>query len=267
MKKLILSFVILISGAAMFASCNLISSAGFNSKGLPTPSVNDEARNIAKNEAVKVDHSLWNELLQQYVQEDGMVDYKGFKNDREKLNKYLEMLSKQKPDDSWSAQELLAYYINLYNAYTVDLILQNYPVKSIKDINGAWTSEFINIGNTKISLGGIENSLLRKMNEPRIHFAINCASVSCPKLFNEAFTAPKIEQQLETVTREFVNSDKNEISENSARLSSIFDWYKGDFTENGVSLINYVNRYSKVKIAKDAKISYLEYNWNLNEAK
>ncbi|MBT8295058.1 MAG: DUF547 domain-containing protein [Gramella sp.] len=267
MRKLILSFAVLISGACMFASCNLISSAGFNSKGLPTPDVNDEARATMENEDTEVDHSLWDELLNKHVNEDGMVNYQGFKKDREKLNKYLKMLSAQEPDDTWATNELLAYYINLYNAYTVDLILRNYPVKSIKDINGAWTRAFIKIGDTEISLGGIENSLLRKMNEPRIHFAINCASISCPKLLNEAFTADEMEQQLEKVTKEFMNSDKNDITKNSARLSSIFDWYKGDFTENGTSLIDYVNKYSKVKIDPGAKVSYLEYNWDLNEAK
>ena len=161
---------------------------------------------------------------------------------------------------------MLAYYINLYNAYTVDLILRNYPTKSIKDIDSPWTKEFVKVGDTEISLGGIENSVLRKMNEPRIHFAINCASISCPKLLNEAFTANKIEEQLERVTKEFVNSDKNEISKNSVKLSSIFDWYKKDFKENG-TVIDYVNQYSNTKINSGASVSYKEYDWNLNEAK
>ena len=265
MKKLILFFTILMSGV-MFASCNLISSAGFNSKGLPTPDVKDAARAGVENDQPKVDHGTWNELLKKYVQEDGMVNYQGFKKDRENLDEYLKMLSEQDPDDSWSTNEVLAYYINLYNAYTVDLILRNYPVKSIKDIKGAWTNEFIKIGNKEISLGGIENSLLRKMNEPRIHFAINCASISCPKLLNEAYTADKIEEQLEKVTREFINSDKNEISQNPVKLSSIFDWYKKDFQDNG-TVIDYINQYSNTKINSGASISYKEYNWNLNEAK
>lgn len=265
MKKLILSFVILISGACMFASCNLISSAGFNSKGLPTPDVDNE--DITSGETQKVDHSAWDALLGKYVREDGMVNYKGFQKDREKLDAYLELLSSQEPDNSWSANELLAYYINLYNAHTVDLILRNYPVKSIKDINGAWTREFVKIGDTEISLGGIENSLLRKMNEPRIHFAINCASISCPKLLNEAYTAKNVEAQLEKVTRDFVNSDKNEITSKTVKLSSIFDWYKGDFTGNGKNLIDYVNKYAKVKIDPEASISFKDYNWNLNEVR
>lgn len=263
MKKLILSFIILISGACMFASCNLISSAGLNSKGLPTPDVSEGS---SANAEQILDHGTWDNLLKKHVRESGMVDYKGFKNDRAKLDEYLKMLSSQEPTEQWSNNELLAYYINLYNAYTVDLILNNYPTKSIKDIDSPWTKEFVKVGDTEISLGGIENSVLRKMNEPRIHFAINCASISCPKLLNEAYTADKVEEQLERVTREFVNSDKNEITENSVKLSSIFDWYKKDFKENG-TLIDYVNQYSETRINSGASVSFKEYDWNLNEAK
>lgn len=264
MKKLIVSFAILISGACMFASCNLISSAGLNSKGLPAPDVGEVS---STDQAVEIDHSLWDQLLQDHVQENGLVDYQGFKGDREKLDNYLKMLSSQQPAEAWGADELLAYYINLYNAYTVDLILKNYPVKSIKDISGAWTKEIVKVGDTEISLGGIENSILRKMNEPRIHFAINCASISCPKLMNEAYTADKIEEQLEKAASEFINSDKNEISPNSARLSSIFDWYKKDFTKTGKSLVAFINQYSETKMKSGANISFKDYNWNLNDVK
>ena len=262
MKKLILSFAIIISGACMFASCNLISSAGLNSKGLPTP---DASEKISSDSEQKLDHSTWDKLLKKHVQENGMVDYKGFKKDRAELDKYLKMLSSQEPTEDWGTDELLAYYINLYNAYTVDLILKNYPVESIKDIDSPWTKEFVKVGDTEISLGGIENSVLRKMNEPRIHFAINCASISCPKLLTEAYTANKIEEQLERATKEFINSDKNEISADAAKLSSVFDWYSKDFKENG-SLIGYVNKYSNTKINSGASISYKDYNWDLNEA-
>ena len=262
MKKVFLSFLILVSGAFICQSCNLISSAGFNSKGLPTP---DSANTSAAAED-KVDHSGWDQLLKKHVDDDGMVDYKGFQKDRPALDKYLKMLSSIQPDDTWNRDQLLAYYINLYNAYTVDLILRNYPTNSIKDISGAWTKEFVKIGNKEISLGAIENSLLRKMDEPRIHFAINCASISCPKLINEAYTSENIEKQLEKATNEFINSDKNEISASQLKLSSIFDWYKNDFTENG-SLIEYINQYSEVKINSNAQVDYKNYDWNLNEAK
>ncbi len=264
MKKFFLSMLILFTGAFVFASCNLISSAGFNSKGLPTPDAHGEFSS-KEDSAIQVDHSAWNDLLQKHVDENGMVNYKGFKKDREKLDRYLKMLSNQDPNESWSTAELLAYYINLYNAYTVDLILRNYPVKSIKEISAPWTSEFIKVGDTEISLGGLENSILRKMNEPRIHFAINCASISCPKLMNFAYTADEIEDQLERATSEFINSGKNEINADSARLSAIFDWYKGDFNENSKNLIDYINQYSETKINPGAKITFKEYNWDLNE--
>lgn len=266
MRKLVFIFMILFSGAFALASCNLISSAGFNSKGLPTPDGQDE-KVIDADSQVQLDHSAWDALLKKHVKPNGMVDYVGFQKDREQLDQYLQMLASQNPKDNWSRAELLALYINLYNAHTVDLILRNYPVESIKDIDSPWTTEFIKLGKTKLSLGALENSILRKMNEPRIHFAINCASISCPRLHNEAFEAANIEDQLEEVTLEFVNSPLNEISRHSARLSSIFDWYKGDFTSKGQSLIDYVNRYSRVKIDPEAKISFKEYNWGLNEAK
>ena len=161
---------------------------------------------------------------------------------------------------------MLAYYINTYNAYTVELILNNYPVKSIKDISGAWTKGIVPIGNTKLSLGGIENGILRKMEEPRIHFAINCASYSCPKLLNEAFTAARINEQLDKVTIDFINGNKNELSANSPKLSSIFDWYQKDFTINGKQdVIGYINEYAISKINPSAQINYKEYNWKLNE--
>ena len=252
--------------AALFlSSCNLISSAGLSSKGLPTNEAPEELPSTTANSEVNVDHSEWNTLLEKHVSSEGLVDYKGFMKDRAQLNGYLSKLSAMKPTKDWSVQEQLAYYINIYNAYTVDLILNNYPTKSIKDIDGPWTKDIVPIGDVKISLGGIENSILRKMNEPRIHFAINCASISCPKLLNEAYTASKINEQLDRVTKEFVNSDKNEISKNSAKLSSIFDWYKKDFTEDGKTVLDYVNKYSDVKVDAGTSVTYKDYNWNLNE--
>ncbi len=197
-----------------------------------------------------------------------MVNYKGFKNDEAKLDAYLKMLSEKNPTNDWSVQELLTYYINLYNAATVKLIVENYPVKSIKDIDGAWTKGRVAVGDKMLSLGGIENGILRKMNEPRIHFAINCASISCPKLLDEAFTAATINEQLDRATKEFINSDKNDISASNPKVSSIFDWYQKDFAVNGKKdVIGYINQYSKTKINPGATLSYKEYDWNLNAQK
>ena len=223
---------------------------------------------LLTNSAVNIDHSQWEKLLKKHVNSQGLVNYKAFKNDRQKLDAYLKMLSEQNPSNDWSVQELLAYYVNLYNAATVKLILENYPVKSIKDIDGAWTKGRVSVGNKELSLGGIENGILRKMNEPRIHFAINCASISCPKLLNEAYTASKINEQLERVTKEFINSDKNDISAQTPMLSSIFDWYQKDFTVNGKKdVIGFINKYSKTKINEGVALTYKDYDWNLNEQK
>ena len=252
--------------AFFLQSCNLISAAGFSSQGQPTKEVGPKLTSTTANSAVNVDHSAWNSLLKKHVNSQGLVDYKGFKNDKGKLDAYLKMLAQQNPSDDWSVQELLAYYINLYNAATVKLIVENYPVKSIKDIDGPWTKGRVAIGDTNLSLGGIENGILRKMNEPRIHFAINCASKSCPKLLNEAYTAGKINEQLDRVTKAFINSDENDISANSPKLSSIFDWYQKDFTVNGKQdVIGYINQYSNTQIKAGAPLTYKNYNWNLNE--
>lgn len=214
-----------------------------------------------------VAHTQWNVLLQKHVDRDGNVDYKNFLKDKEALQDYLDFLAKNEPQKNWSKAEGLAYYINLYNAATVSLILEHYPLESIKDISSPWGKDRVAIGSETYSLGDIEHKILRKMDEPRIHFAINCASYSCPKLWNKAFTAADLESQLTAVTKDFVSDTKrNRITENEVELSNIFKWYKKDFTEKG-SLIDYINGYSKTKISTDANISYLKYDWSLNESK
>jgi hypothetical protein len=264
MKKIFTRIGVLMI-ALSFQQCSLFSAAGFTSQGQPTKEVRGSLTAVDVSEEI-VDHSVWDNLLKKHVGKDGLVDYKGFQLDQPGLRSYLDMLSKTQPTENWSVEELLAYYINTYNAYTVQLILDNYPVKSIKDINASWTRGIVPVGSKNLSLGGIENGILRKMNEPRIHFAINCASYSCPKLLNEAFTASKMEEQLEQVTKEFINSDKNEINASNPRLSSIFDWYKKDFVVNGeVDVIGYINRYSKTKINRSATVDFKNYDWNLNE--
>ncbi|WP_067034399.1 DUF547 domain-containing protein [Allomuricauda sp. CP2A] len=215
----------------------------------------------------KPSHSVWNMLLQRYVDENGNVSYSGFKQDGAQLSAYLDHLAQHPPSQTWSKEDALAYYINLYNAATVKLIVDHYPVESIKDIPNRWGKKWIQVGNSTLSLDYIEHQILREMNEPRIHFAINCASYSCPKLLNEAFTAKKMEQLLSKVTMDFVNDPtKNRFENDEAQLSKIFKWYKGDFTKD-VSLLEYINPYLKNPVNKDADIDYLDYDWSLNDAK
>ncbi|SHM36755.1 Protein of unknown function, DUF547 [Cyclobacterium lianum] len=219
-------------------------------------------------------HALFDALLQQHVGDEGRVDYKGFIRDKEILEKYLQRLSQNPPDrNTWTKEEQLAYWINAYNAFTIKLIIDHYPVESIRDIgprieiplvNTVWHLEFFEIGGKAASLDEIEHQILRKeFEEPRIHFAINCASVSCPKLNNSAFTADRLDEQLEMATRAFINDPiLNETDKN--KVSSIFSWFKEDFTRNG-SLIAFINRYADSPLDPNAKISFKDYDWGLNE--
>ncbi|SDE36437.1 DUF547 domain-containing protein [Ulvibacter litoralis] len=211
-----------------------------------------------------ISHQKWDDLLQKHVSSSGKVDYLGFKNDTAALQSYLDVLAENLPKKSWSKNATLAYWINAYNAFTVKLILDNYPVESIKDIKKPWDQDFIMLENSAYSLGEIEHKILRKMNEPRIHFAINCASYSCPNLLNEAYTEAKIEKQLESSTISFINdTTKNSITADKIEISKIFDWFSGDFKNEG-SLIDFLNKYSTVKINANTKINYKDYKWNLN---
>ena len=215
----------------------------------------------------KIDHTPWDQLLQKHVSSNGNVNYEGFKSDIDRLNNYLVSISKIKPNTDWSRNETMAYWINAYNAYTIKLMLNNYPLKSIMDINGgkAWDLKFVEIEGEKYSLNNIEHDILRaKYFDSRIHFAVNCASISCPKLSNTAYFAEGLDQKLENAAKEFINnSAQNTISSNKASVSKLFDWYKDDFTKNG-TVKEYINKYSTTKLTTD-KISYKEYNWNINK--
>ena len=260
--------VLILTVFATFYSCNLLTAAGISSHGQPTKKVPEKLTSTTANSAVSVTYDDWDALLKKHVNQQGLVNYKGFTQDSARFNAVKLRLSLMKPNNDWSVQELLAYYINMYNIYTVDLILKNYPTKSIQDIKKAFTKSFIPIGNNTLSLGGIENGVLRKMNEPRIHFAINCASMSCPKLMRDAYTASQINQQLDKAVTGFINSDKNEISANKANVSSIFKFYTKDFKiADTPTLIDYINQYSQTKINNNVPVTYKDYNWSLNEQK
>lgn len=213
--------------------------------------------------------STYNSLLKKYVDAKGNVNYKAFKTDEAKLQSYLDELVATKPQKSWSATKAKAFWANAYNAYTIKLILENYPLKSIMNIKkkgkNAWEIPFAKVGGKTYTLNQIEHEILRKKhNDPKIHVAVNCASGSCPKLPNYAFTEENYESKTTTLIKKFVNdTSRNKISEKRLQLSKIFEWFQGDFTKEG-SLIDFLNQYSAVKISKKAKISYLEYDWSLN---
>ncbi|NJX14857.1 DUF547 domain-containing protein [Tamlana crocina] len=216
-------------------------------------------------QAQHFDHSKFSELLQAHVSEGGNVNYSTIKANPNVLNQYLAEFSKAHPTESWPKNETLAYWINAYNAFTIKLIIDNYPIKSIKDLKHPWDQKFIPINGKLLSLNHIEHDILRKMGEPRIHFAIVCASHSCPKLQNEAFVPSRLDEQFTHATKTFLNDpEKNVISKEHLELSKIFKWFKKDFEENG-SLIEFISPYTETTISKAAKIKYKDYNWTLNE--
>ena len=219
---------------------------------------------------VRADHSTWDGLTKKYVASTGKVNYKSMKTNLSKIKAYLKHLEKTSPKKDWSKNEKLAYWINLYNASTVYLVVSNYPTTSITKLSGGkpWDKKFIKSGTKTYSLNDIENNIVRpQFKDPRIHAALNCAAVSCPKLLNEAYMPSKLNAQLEKQTFAWINDKtKNKLNGSKAQLSQIFDWYKVDFKARG-GVIAFINNYimTSVALAPKAKISYLEYDWALNE--
>jgi hypothetical protein len=215
--------------------------------------------------AQKIDHSKWTEILQLYVAQNGDVNYKKMQKNRDTFKVYLNVLASNPPKDSWNNAEIKAYWINAYNAFTVQLVLDNYPIKSIKDISEPWGQMFFKIGGKSMSLNTIEHEILRPMGDPRIHFAIVCASESCPKLLNYAYESETLNDQLDQAAKEFINdASKNSLTASEITISKIFKWFKSDFPK-GDDFISYLNNYSIVKLFPETKINYQNYNWFLNE--
>jgi len=220
-----------------------------------------------------INHEAFTKLLQKYVDDTGKVNYKGFIKEKEAFSEYLNLLTDNKPTGKWTKNAQIAYWINVYNAFTIKLIADNYPVNSIKDIkngipfvNTVWDIKFIEFADEKMDLNKVEHGILRKhFDEPRIHFAVNCASYSCPRLLNEAFEAETLEEQLSKMTKDFLADErKNIITNKHLQLSKIFSWFKGDFTKKS-SLIEFLNKYAPTQIDKNATIEHLNYSWDLND--
>tara|TARA_B100000809_G_scaffold255777_1_gene294813 strand:- start:1531 stop:2298 length:768 start_codon:yes stop_codon:yes gene_type:complete len=219
-------------------------------------------------EVLMHNHETWNSLLKKNVNSLGKVNYKGMKLALPLLTKYLKHLNEKPPKSEWSKNEKLAYWINLYNASTVYLIASNYPTSSITKLNGgkSWDKKFVKSGDKIYSLNQIENEIVRpRFKEPRIHAALNCAAVSCPNLLNEAFLASTLNNQLNKQSTVWVNDvTKNKLADSKIKVSQIFDWYAADFKAGG-GVVAFINKYATTKVSAKAKVSYLEYNWALNE--
>ncbi len=210
-------------------------------------------------------HLMLDSLLQAYVNPAGQVNYKGLQNDLQRLNTYCLLLAEKTPDEQWSREAQMAYWINAYNAFTLQLVANNYPAKSIMrfDAGKTWDVRRITLQGKKYSLNEIENQILRpKFNDARVHFALNCAAKSCPPLYNRAFTSENLHAVLDQRTRLFINNPRfNSLGKKSVRVSKIFDWYKADFGD----LRKFLNQYADKPVSAKAAITFNEYDWDLNE--
>ncbi len=210
------------------------------------------------------DYKEYDKLLKTYVDPKGKVNYKMLTKEKTTINQVLVQWQKV------NAQKLnekarLAFYINLYNLTTLKLITDNYPIKSIKDINGGkiWDTGLLLLNGKTYSLNELENQLIRgQYKKPGIHFLINCGAKSCPPLHTEAFTEKNIDVLMENRTHQFINDPhSNTITPNQIKINKIFDWYQADFG----NLISFINRYSKTKVITNAKITFIAYDWDLNK--
>ena len=245
-------------------------------------SAQDIASKFAKTGSAGVDHSAWTKLLQTYIKPgaNGLneVDYKAFKKDGgAALNAYLKKL--QATDaTALSRNEQFAFWANLYNAKTIDIILEHYPVKTIRDIdisgffsNGPWDKKVVTVNQTELSLNDIEHVIMRgTYKDPRVHYSVNCASVGCPNLPSEAFTGAELEEQLEAGARAYVNSPRG-ISVQNGRIqaSKIYSWYQVDFGDSEAGVLKHALKYAKPELAAQIKaindIDGFGYDWSLND--
>lgn len=226
-------------------------------------------------------------LVLEQFNHDGLIDYADLKNSRGALDSVVSDIA-QADQAGMSRNERLAFYINAYNVLTLRAIIDAYPVKSIKDIDGVWEDKNWVVSGRRVSLNRIEHEILRKdFDEPRIHVTINCASISCPSLAEFPFLADSLESQLNLMSSQFARSaSHNQIDMNTgeARLSAVFDWFGEDFvsqyylegkfpglSEKKNAGLAFVLLHlsdgglSDVDLNQKFKVGYVDYDWNLNE--
>ena len=229
----------------------------------------------------RIDHSAWTAFLQKYLVpgEVNRIRYAVVSaQDRQKLNSYTADLAAL-PISRYRRAEQLAYWINLYNALTVSLVLEHYPVKSIRDIDispglfsfGPWDKDLIAIEGERLSLNDIEHRILRPIwNDPRLHYVLNCAALGCPNLQPTAFTADDVDRRLEQAAREFINTRAVEVKDKKLIVSSIYAWFAEDFGGSEGGVLDHLRRYAApplaAKLAIFHKIDGDAYDWRLNDA-
>ncbi len=230
-----------------------------------------------------ISHQQWDAFLQAYTQlgDDGIVrvNYASVSSgDKQKLEAYIDSLEAQ-DIGQFTRNAQLAYWINLYNAVTVSVILDHYPVGSIREIRngltdlGPWDEKRVVVSGRELSLYDIENGIVRPLwpDEPRSHYALNCAALGCPNLAQTAFTADNIEQRLQEYAVQYVNSPRGVslAEDGSLTVSKIYSWYRGDFGGSDAAIIQHLRDYAAPDLNKSleqsSKIDRYEYDWSLND--
>lgn len=220
-------------------------------------------------------HSTYSIVFNMYVK-DGLVDYSSLKSNPKQLDLYLSQLSSVTEGDfkQWTREKQLAYLINLYNAQILRLIIDHYPIKSIKDIGDPWDHNIVSLFGNKITLNALEHEIIRRnYDEPRVHFALVCAAMGCPKLPEQPFIASKLSMQLDEQERNFLaESDKNsfDFKSQTIYLSKIFQWFQEDFVKKRGSVIAFIKPYLSPQVSSrldegNFKIIYTNYDWSLND--
>ena len=199
---------------------------------------------------------------------EGQVDYEGIKNDPSRINQLYQQIGEMSLETA-SEEEKKAFYINAYNIATIHQVIESYPVQSPNDVKGFFDQKKHPIAGEQLTLNELEKQkLLEPYQDPRIHFVLVCAAVSCPPLADFAYQADKLDEQLDEKTRQALNNDAfirvNE-GQKKVALSQIFEWYQSDFTREAASPIAYVNQYRDEKIPEDYQVSYYPYDWALNK--
>ncbi|MGP8307127.1 DUF547 domain-containing protein [Vibrio sp. YIC-376] len=222
----------------------------------------------------QISHQEWQQLLDSYLIADGENTLFRYSKvsavDKTKLKQYIQHLASLNPLHYRKAEQY-AYWVNLYNAITVDLILDNYPIKSITKLGGLfsfgpWDEDAVMINGKKLTLNDIEHRILRPIwQDPRTHYAVNCASLGCPNLQAQAFTADNSQALLESAAKAFINSKKGvSIEGNTARISSIYDWFAVDFGGEK-QVFNHIRQYAPQYNSFSGQVKY-DYDWSLNQA-
>ena len=213
----------------------------------------------------KMDYKSYNEFLSKYVSFTGNVNYDGIYLNKPELDNLVALFEKNLPAATVSKPEKIAYWINSYNLHAIKLVIDNYPVVSINDVIEPFKVNFISYKGILLSLDYIENEILRKLDDPRVHFGINSASISSPILVNEAFEPETLDKQLNTAARFFINdATKNQLAADKSSVSKIFQWYKNDFTATK-SIVEFINQFALVKLSETTALTFNDFNFGLNK--